>query len=526
MAHRLFTTGAATAAMLPLMAAPALAAEGAPTGIDKAISDAIAPISERVSSIVFFSVPILGVQTPLIVMWLVLGAVSFTLYFRFINVRGFRHGIGLVKGKFDEPGSDGDTSHFQALTTALSSTVGLGNIAGVAVAISIGGPGAAIWMMVAGFFGMSTKFLECTLGVMYRSTGRDGTVDGGPMYYLERGFREKGMGGLGKGLAIFFAIATMFGAIGAANMFQVNQVYTQIVSVTGDDGSFFADKAWLFGVLMAALVGIVIIGGINSIARVTEKIVPAMGALFILSGIVILIVNAGAIPGAVGDMLAGAFTGAGVTGGVIGALIVGFQRAAFSNEAGLGSAAIAHSAVRTKEPLTEGFVALLEPFIDTIVICFVTASVIVVTGEYKQGEGVEGIALTSRAFETVGSWFPVVLAVAVFLFAISTMISWSYYGVKGWTYLVGDSSIKVKGFQLFFLICSVIGATLTLDDIVGLMDSLLFLMALPNLVGLYVLAPKIKKRLAEYWEHLEQGDLVDWFGEEKADTPEAVQTGD
>ena len=486
-----------------------LAGEGEDTGgIDGAISDALSPIAQFVSDVVFFSIPIAGTDTPLIVLWLIVAAVGFTFYFGFINIRGFKHGLDLVRGAHDDPEGEGDTSHFQALTTALSSTVGLGNIAGVAVAISIGGPGATLWMMAGGFFGMSTKFHECTLGVLYRRTNEDGTVSGGPMYYLARGFEERGQATIGKILAAAFSVFVIGGAIGAGGMFQVNQAYTQTVSVTGEDSSFFADRGWLFGLIVAVVVGAVIIGGIQSIAAFTSRVVPLMAALFVISGLVIIGVNITELPNAVGEIFTGAFTGEGVTGGVIGAIIVGFQRAAFSNEAGLGSAPIAHSSVKTREPLTEGFVGLLEPFIDTIIICFVTASVIVITGAYETDtEGVEGIALTSRAFESVAGWFPYVLTVAVLLFALSTMIAWSYYGLKGFTFLVGEGNVKTKAFQAVFCLFVVIGATLTLDDIVGLMDGLLFLMALPNIVGLYLLAPMVKRRLDEYWGHVKDGDL-------------------
>ncbi|MBU0763646.1 MAG: alanine:cation symporter family protein, partial [Bacteroidetes bacterium] len=364
-------------------------------------------------------------KIPLVVVWLILGALFFTIRMRFINIRGFRHAIGLIQGKYDNPKEAGEVSHFQALTTALSATVGLGNIAGVAIAVSIGGPGATFWMILAGLLGMSSKFTECTLGVKYRNISKDGEVSGGPMYYLSKGLKKRKIGILGSVLSVIFAILVIGGSFGGGNMFQANQAFNQFSGLFPDIESY----GWLFGVILAFLVGLVIIGGIKGIARVTDKIVPFMAILYVGTALIIIGMNIGNTSHAIALIWNGAFEAAAVKGGIIGVLIVGFQRAAFSNEAGVGSAAIAHSAVKTDKPVSEGIVALLEPFIDTVVICTMTALVLIFTGLYDNPANLEGAQLTSAAFESVFSWFPWILALAIILFAFSTMISWSYYGL-------------------------------------------------------------------------------------------------
>ena len=367
----------------------------------------------------------IGADVPIVVVWLVFGAIYFTFKMKFINFRGFRHAVDLIRGNYDDPMDKGEVSHFQALTTALSATVGLGNIAGVAIAISIGGPGATFWMIVAGFLGMSAKFVECTLGVKYRKIDINGEVSGGPMYYLRDGLAKYGMGNLGKLLAVLFAVLCVGGSFGGGNMFQANQAYAQL------SGQFplLAGNGPLFGFILAILVGAVIIGGIKSIANVTEKIVPFMAALYVGTAILIIGMNITEIGSVFVMIFNGAFASDAAFGGIIGVLIQGFRRAAFSNEAGVGSASIAHSAAKTNEPVSEGIVALLEPFIDTVVICTMTAIVLIITG-FHNVEGVEGAQMTSQAFGSVFSWFPYLLVFAIFLFAFSTMISWSYYGLK------------------------------------------------------------------------------------------------
>jgi len=450
-------------------------------------------------------------RLPLIVVWLILGAITFTVVMKFVNIRGFKHAIQLIRGKYDDPDDPGEVSHFQALTTALSATVGLGNIAGVAIAISIGGPGATFWMIVAGILGMSSKFTECTLGVKYRRIDINGIVSGGPMYYLRDGLKKKKMKWLGAFLAGLFALLVIGGSFGGGNMFQANQSFSQLAYVIPTIEGY----GFWFGILLAILVGTVIIGGIKSIAKVTDKVVPFMAVLYVLTALIIIIMNIQHTGEAFRLIWDGAFSPDALKGGIIGVLIVGFQRAAFSNEAGVGSAAIAHSAVKTDKPITEGFVALLEPFIDTVVICTMTALVLIFTGTYENPTGLEGAQLTSLAFEKVISFFPYILVVAIFLFAFSTMISWSYYGLKGFDYLFGGIFAKVFGnrnvakytYFLIFLAFIVIGASSNLGSVVDFSDSMILAMGFPNILGLIILAPEVRKDLKEYWSKLKSGEI-------------------
>jgi len=482
--------------------------------IDQAVNETFAAITGPFVNFIFSPFP--GTSFPWIVMWLVVAASFFTVYFGFIQVRGFRHSIELVKGDYADPNDAGEVSHFQALTTALSGTVGLGNIAGVAVAVGIGGPGATFWMILAGLLGMASKFTECTLGVKYRNEYEDGTVSGGPMYYMSKGFAERGLPG-GKILAVVFAIFCILGALGGGNMFQANQAHAQISGILGDY------PGWITGIVFAVVVFAVIVGGIKSIANVTEKVVPFMGVLYVGTALIILLINYDKIGWAFGQIFEGAFTGLGVAGGFVGALIQGFKRAAFSNEAGVGSAAIAHSAVRTKEPITEGLVSLLEPFIDTVVICTMTALVITISGllivdpatgsfvldgnSIKTVGGVSGVSLTSAAFATGFSWFPYVLAIAVVLFAFSTMISWSYYGLKAWTYLFGEGKTAELVFKIIFCVFVVIGASASLGPVIDFSDAAIFAMAVINITALYFLMPIVKKEMNSYMSRLKSGEI-------------------
>jgi alanine or glycine:cation symporter, AGCS family len=486
--------------------AEVLAAAG---GIDETINTAFTTVSDAVQSVIFYSITVAGVSFPLVVAWLAIAAIVFTGYFRFINVRGFKHAVQLVKGDYTAPDEVGEVSHFQALATAVSGTVGLGNIAGVAVAITIGGPGATFWMILAGLLSMSTKFAECTLGVKYRRENADGTVSGGPMFYLSRGLAEQGMATLGKVLAVAFAIFCIFGSLGGGNAFQSNQAFSQMRSVTGgEDGPLGGGASGvIFGMVLAFFVGIVIIGGIKRIAKVTDKLVPFMAVFYVTACLVVLGTNITAIPEAFGLIISGAFAPDGITGGIVGVLITGIQRAAFSNEAGLGSAAIAHSAVQTNRPVTEGYVALLEPFIDTVVICTMTALTIVITGAYTQA-GTEGVQLTSDAFSTVLPWFPNVLAVAVVLFAFSTQLAWSYYGSKATAYLFNESRTADLIYKSVFLLFIVIGAASSLDVIIGFSDAMIFAMSIPNLIGVYLLIRVVKRELAEHEQGLRSGEIV------------------
>jgi alanine or glycine:cation symporter, AGCS family len=496
----------------------------APT-IDQRIENAVKPVAGNISNAIFYNVcwpkepggKAFGFAAKcddsqssmhLILIWLIACAVICTLYFRFINIRGFAHGFKLIRGDYVDKSSPGEVSHFQALTSAVSGTVGLGNIAGVAVAVSVGGPGATFWMIVAGLLGMSTKFTECSLGVMYRRENADGTISGGPMHYLSRGIaanypKLKYFGLLLGGVS---AVCTMAGAIGAGAMFQANQAFMQFVNVTGGEASPLARNDWAFGLVLVVLVGVVIVGGIARIGQVTEKLVPAMALLYLSAGLVVLAVNFQQLPDAVMLIINSAFSTEAAYGGIVGAIIQGFRRAAFSNEAGLGSAAIAHSAVKTREPMTEGFVALWEPFIDTVVICTMTALVIVVTGEYTK-TGMGGVELTSDAFSTVISWFPYVLTVAVFLFAYSTMITWGYYGVKAMGFLTNENKIAQNIFKLVFLLSLIVGCVLDLNSIVDIADAMIFTMAIPNIIGLYLLLPVVKRELVAYQARLKSGEI-------------------
>ncbi|MDO6728600.1 alanine/glycine:cation symporter family protein [Marinovum sp. 2_MG-2023] len=504
------TAGLAVAGTL-VSAAPALA-----QSIDEKVNQIFANSTGWFVSFIFSPFP--GTSFPWIVMWLVIAATVFSIYFGFVQFRTFGHAIKLVKGDYSDPDDAGEVSHFQALATALSGTVGLGNIAGVAVAVGIGGPGATFWMILAGLLGMASKFTECTLGVKYRNEYADGTVSGGPMYYMTKGFSERGLPG-GKILAVMFSIFCILGAFGGGNMFQANQAHAQITNVVGDF------PGWITGVVFAGIVFAVIVGGLKSIASVTEKIVPIMGVLYVATAVVILLMNANMIGWAFGQIFAGAFTGLGVAGGMVGALIQGFKRAAFSNEAGVGSAAIAHSAVRTKEPITEGFVSLLEPFIDTVVICTMTALVIIITqqlvideatGLYMLNEagtaiatvdGNSGVALTSAAFSSSFGWFKYILAIAVILFAFSTMISWSYYGLKAWTYLFGEGKTTELVFKIIFCLFVVIGAAASLGPVIDFSDAAIFAMAVVNIFALYFLMPIVKGEMNSYMNRLKSGQI-------------------
>ena len=472
-------------------------------GIDEAINEAFRPVASAMVSFVFFSVPVGESELPLIVVWLIAGALYFTIRMGFINIRGFRHAIRIVAGKEDKaPRAEGEVSHFQALATAVSGTVGVGNITHVAVAISIGGPGATFWLIVAGFLGMGSKFVECTLGVKYRQINEDGSVSGGPMFYLDKGLAQLGLPRLGKAMAWYYAICVVLGSLGIGCMFQANQAYVQFLGVSGGETSPFAGQGWLFGAILAVLVGLVIVGGIKSIARVTSRLVPFMAILYVGTGLVIIGVNFDAVPAAFAAIITNAFSPQGVTGGLIAVLILGFRRAAFSNEAGIGSSAIAHSAVKTGEPLTQGFVAMLEPFIDTVVICTITALVIILTvyDPVMLNDGtISGVELTSSAFASVIPWFPYVLAVVVMLFAYSTMISWSYYGMEGFIYVFGAKRATKATFNTAFCLFVIVGCTTQLDAVLDFSDAMVFAMALANIAGLYLLAPLVKKDLDKYW---------------------------
>ena len=515
-------------------------------GLDQQIDEAFKPISDFFSEVIFFTIPIAGIDVPFVLLLLVGSALFFTIYFKFPNIFHFKTAINVVRGKYDEldhasvnselaidkdiadtikdESKEGEVTHFQALATAVSGTVGNGNIAGVALAIALGGPGATFWMVVCGFLGMSTKFVECTLGVQYRDVGEDGTVYGGPMYYISKGLKERGFEVFGKIMAIIFAIFCIGGSFGGGNAAQSNQATVVLKELMGLEST---GAGFWIGVIMAIVVGIIIIGGIKRIASVTEKVVPFMALLYLLACLYILGANFSLIDDAFSLIFREAFnpTAIGV-GGVIGVLLVGFKRAAFSNEAGAGSASIAHSAVKTKYSASEGLVALLEPFIDTVVICTMTALVIIIfnfggdasgatifqyggdgTGAVLiDGVSYEGAGITSKAFAEYIPYSNVFLTVAVVLFAVSTMISWSYYGLQSWKFLFGRGKAADMAYKLLFLLFVIIGASASMNSIWAFSDAMIFAMVFPNMVGLYFLFPVVKKQLKRYTDAIKESN--------------------
>jgi len=467
--------------------------------------------------------PFSGQWTPakfkmfLVIFWLAAAGIILTLAFKFINIRAFGLATRTVRGKYSQSSDPGSVTHFQALTAAVSGTVGLGNIAGVAIGIHSGGPGVAFWLFLSGFLGMSTKFAECTLGVKYRIFDTEGRVHGGPMYYLRRGLHERGMKSLGMVLAFFFAIFCVFASFGGGNIFQVNQVTTQLINITGEEDSFFFKNQWVFGLIMAFMTALVIIGGIKGIARVTSRLVPFMCGVYILSAILVLIVNASHIIPAIQMIVSEAFQPrAAITGGLVAAFIWGMRRATFSNEAGIGSAPIAHAAAKTRRPASEGVVGLLEPFLDTVVICTMTSLVLCVTMDFEgdsanyainghsyvlgaSGTGwKEGIAMTSAAFETIHSSFKYILFFCVFSFAFSTLITWSYYGLQAWQYLFGKKLITAWIYKVIFCLIIIVGSAASMANATDFSDASLFAMSIPNLIGVYLLLPIVRSELARF----------------------------
>lgn len=499
-----------------------------PKGIDEKINSIFAPIVSAVANVVLADVfaalnlydPIIRTDdgTPLLypngtpmkkhipftVVWLILGAFFCTIFMKFPNIRCFKVAVNLVRGKYDTQQSDGEVSHFQALATALSATVGLGNIAGVALAISMGGPGAVFWLIVAGFLGMASKFAECTLGVKYRKISSDGTVSGGGMYYIPAIFKKHGLPKIGKIIGWIFALFVIGAGLGGGCVFESNQAFAQMSAVF----PVFEGHGAIFGLIMAAAVAVVIVGGIKSIAKFTSVIVPVMAVLYLGTSLVIVLSNITQLPEALKLIFNGAFNAEAARGGFIGILIIGFQRAALSNEAGIGSSPIAHSAVKTSVPVSEGIVALLEPFIDTVVICTMTALVIIFTGLYKNPDGLDGIQLTSAAFASVFPWYPYLLLVSIILFAFSTTVSWSYYALTAFKFLFGknlkNQKIVTRIFQFIFLSFTVIGAASSVDSVVAMTDIMMLCLAFPNFIAIYMSAREIRTDLDNYMAKIKQ----------------------
>ncbi|NJM37671.1 MAG: alanine:cation symporter family protein [Akkermansiaceae bacterium] len=467
---------------------------------------------------IFVSVKIGEMKSPAIVFWLAAAGIVLTIAFKFINIRAFGLAIRTVRGKYSQPSDPGEVTHFQALSAAVSGTVGLGNIAGVAIGIQNGGPGVAFWLFLSGFIGMSTKFAECTLGVKYREFDTAGRVHGGAMYYLRKGFAERGFKSVGIALAGFFALMCIFASFGGGNVFQVNQVTAQLVNITGGEQSFFSDKQWVFGLIMALMTALVIIGGIRGIAKVTGKLVPFMCLTYVISCLIVLFSNIEKIIPALSMIVTEAFTPrAAITGGILSAFIWGMRRATFSNEAGIGSAPIAHAAAKTRRPASEGVVALLEPFLDTVVICTMTALVICITMKFDgdtanfaihghsfvlgqvAGDSTKfGIQMTSLAFETIHSSFKYILFACVFLFAFSTLITWSYYGLQAWQYLFGRRELTAWIYKVIFCLIIVVGSSASMANATDFSDASLFAMSIPNLIGVYFLLPVVRNELAKF----------------------------
>jgi AGCS family alanine or glycine:cation symporter len=485
--------------------------------IDEKINAALTPFVSFFADVVFTTITIANVEMPILVIWLTMGMLFFTFYFNFINFRGFTQALRIVRGDYDNPNDPGEVTHFQALSTALSNTVGLGNIAGVAVAISIGGPGATFWMILAGLFGMATKFTEVTLGHKYRVIHEDGTISGGPMYYMSQGLANLGWPNFGKALAFMAAISAIVGGFGSGAMFQTNQSTQQLSSTIETlSGQNIDGSQWVLGLIIAALVGFVIIGGLKRIVHVTQVLVPVMAIFYMTSALVIIAFNYQAVPQAFVAIFEGAFAPIGVAGGFIGVFIQGIKRATFSNEAGLGYAAIAHAPAKTTEPVAEGLVALLEPFIDTVLVCTATALVIIITGAYLNPDNLNGIALTSAAFGSVVSWFPHLLSVAAVLFAFSTIIASFYFSQRAFIYLVKKTSFATDlTFKLLFLTAIILGSGMDLSVAIDFADASYMAIAFPNLLTLYILAPEVKLMLSNYMERLKNGEIKPYIKTQK-----------
>ena len=526
---RMLETRLAVLAVLILSSGWASAAEVAaqPETMDQKIDKIFGWATGWFVNGIFVDVPVNGYPVKLVVVWLALAGLVATLFFKFVNIRAFRLALRTVKGHYSHTGDPGEITHFQALSAAVSGTVGLGNIAGVAIGILIGGPGVAFWLFLSGFLGMATKFAECTLGVKYREFDSEGRIHGGPMYYLKKGFAERGMAPVGKVLAGFFAVFCVFASFGGGNVFQINQTTSQLLNVTGGENSFFVGKQWVFGLVMAVFTGLVIIGGIKGISKVTARLVPSMCVVYVLSALTVLYVNAGHVPAAIAMIFTEAFEPrAAVTGGLLAAFVWGMRRATFSNEAGIGSAPIAHSAAKTRMPASEGVVAILEPFLDTVLVCSMTSLVLVTSMYFKDGSSGEfmvngkeyllgdasnastsfGIGMTSQAFQTVHEGFKYVLFACVLLFAFSTLITWSYYGLQAWQFLFGRNKFVALVYKLIFCVVIVVGSSASMGKAVDFSDASLFAMSIPNLIGVYFLFPVVRREMTKFVDFTKRVD--------------------
>ena len=467
--------------------------------VDEFMDTTVAPVSDAIAKVIFTSVPLPGGEIPMIILWILFAGIFFTLYFKGVAVWGLKHAVEQLIKPSNKGDGSGEVSSFQALATALSGTIGIGSIAGVAISISIGGPGAAFWIFFGAVLGMSIKFAEATLAVKYRRFNLDGSISGGPMHYIAHGLTRKGMRWLGQPLSVLFAILCIGGGITGGNMIQINQTAHQIVFITGKDASIFHGSTWIIGLVIAILIWLVVVGGIKSIAKVTTILTPSMCILYILSGLIVIGANIPEIPHALALIVREAFHPTAVAGGFFGIVVIGLRRSVQSNEAGTGAAAIVYATAQTKEPVSQGFVALLETFL-TGILCLFTSFAIVFSGVLEQttiGQ-ISGIELASNAFQSVISFFPVILSIIAVLFALSTLISWAYYGQKAWTFLLGEGRKRVLMFNIIYCAFIVIGSCLNVQSIINITDAMMLAMSIPNLIAIYILAPEIKQAMHAY----------------------------
>ncbi len=480
--------------------------------VDALMDKYVAPVSDSIANVIFYPLTFGETQIPIIIFWILFAGIFFTVFFKGISIWGLKHAIETVAKPADKNSdSNGEVSSFQALATALSGTIGIGSIAGVAISISIGGPGAAFWIFAGALLGMSIKFVEATLAVKYRRFNLDGTVSGGPMHYIAHGLTRKKLRWLGQPLSAIFAVLCIGGGITGGNMIQINQTAHQIIFITGGEQSIFHGFAWVLGAIAAILIGMVVMGGIKSIAKVTTILTPTMCAMYIISGLIVILANFTNIPHAIALIIKEAFNPTAVAGGVFGTIIIGLRRSVQSNEAGTGAAAIVYATAQTKEPVSQGFVALLETFL-TGVLCLFTSFAIVFSGACTHAaKEISGIELASNAFQSVIPFFPVILSIIAVMFAMSTLISWAYYGQKAWTFLLGEGKKRVLTFNLIYCLFIIIGSAMNVKSIIDITDAMMIAMCVPNIIALYVLAPEIKRDLIDYCKRHNVGKIMTGF---------------
>ena len=481
------------------------------------VENYVGKITDAIAAFIFTPISIFGAQVPIIILWILFAGIFFTFYLRGIPIWGFKHSLKVISEAKKDNGGDGEVSAFQALSTALSGTIGMGSIAGVAIAISIGGPGATFWILVGAIFGMSLKFVEASAALIYRTFNLDGSVSGGPMHYIAHGLTKKKMRWLGQPLSVLFASVFIGAALSGGNLIQINQTTKLLIDVTGGETSFLASHAWVMGVSVAIVVGLITIGGIKSIGRVTEKIVPFMCMLYVIGGIAVVAVNYQHIPHAFAVILKEAFFPQSVVGGIFGTIIIGLRRSVQTNEAGTGSAPIVYAATKTKDSVAPGFVSLIEPLICAMM-CILTAFIVTVTGTYQTEPGqITGIEMVSDAFAMVLPFFPKILTVVVMLFALSTIISWAYYGQKCWNFLFGEGFKRSLTFNIIYLIVIIIGSELNVKSVINIVDAMMISTSVPNIIALYILAPEIREELRLYCQKMKLKTPFDrkWKKEEE-----------